>query len=52
MTKDTILTRLDAIAGRMQEMDYLHSWTEAQLAEHEALCFEHDELMAALREAA
>ena len=52
MEKPEIYTRLDVIAGKIQNLDYLHSWTEAQLAEYESLAAEWDELNAMLKEVA
>lgn len=44
MTKPPIFARLDVIADIMQDLDYLHSWTEEQLALHNSLSAEFDEL--------
>ena len=52
MTKDETLTRLDAIAGRMQELYDKYEWKEAEMSEYHELLCEHDELMASLKEAA
>ena len=52
MKKSLILDTLDAIAGRMQELDDKYEWKEAEMSEYHELLCEHDALMTTLNEAA
>lgn len=50
MTKDKIYARMDVIAGKLQDLDFLPEWTDAQQALFDSLSAEFDELETQLKE--
>ena len=52
MTKSEIYARMDKIAGKLQDLDYLPEFTPAQQKKYDALTEQYDALELELREIA
>lgn len=52
MSKDKIYAQMDAIAGKLQDLDFLPEWNAKQQALFDSLTAEFDELEAQLKEIA
>lgn len=50
MTKDKIYARMDKIAGKLQDLDFLPEWNGKQQALFDTLSAEYDELENQLKE--
>lgn len=50
MEKDKIYARMDVIAGKLQDLDFLPEWNAKQQALFDALSAEFDELENSLKE--